>query len=79
MRAVEEGLPLVRAANNGVSAVFDGYGRQILSIPLNEIGFRDFQLPKPLPQTLYGKHGDLIIFIILGVFLSLWFFVQRRR
>lgn len=76
MRAVEEGLPLVRAANNGISAVFDGYGRKIVSIPLNEIGMRDFQLPKSLPQTLYGKYGDLVIFLILSVFLSLWAFVQ---
>ncbi|MEB3702572.1 Apolipoprotein N-acyltransferase [Candidatus Bealeia paramacronuclearis] len=79
MRAVEEGLPLVRAANNGISAVFDAYGRQVVSIPLNEIGIRDFQLPPPIAPTLYARFGDLIIFSILAFFLGAAFLIRVGR
>ena len=79
MRAVEEGLPLVRAANNGVSAVFDAYGRKIVSIPLNEIGIRDFQLPSALPPTVYSQYGDGVIFSILVLALILWGCFGLRR
>ncbi len=53
VRAIEEGLPLVRVANNGVSAVIDSYGRIIHQLELNKIGFIDAHLPTHLPQTLY--------------------------
>lgn len=46
-RAVEQGLPLVRAANTGISAVFDAYGRELAHLPLNERGAITMQLPKP--------------------------------
>jgi apolipoprotein N-acyltransferase len=53
VRAIEEGLPLIRVANNGVSAVIDSYGRILQELELNKIGFIDAHLPTPLPQTLY--------------------------
>jgi apolipoprotein N-acyltransferase len=60
MRAVEEGLPLVRAANTGISAVIDGYGRVISSLPLGESGVVDSPLPRVLWQTPYGRLGDVL-------------------
>lgn len=58
MRAIEQGLPLLRAANTGISAVIDPTGRMVASLPLNEAGFIDAWLPTALPATLYSKVGD---------------------
>jgi apolipoprotein N-acyltransferase len=68
LRAIEEGLPLVRVANNGISAVIDPYGRVLRSLPLNRQGVLDIQLPVALAEpTLYARFGNFIFFIMLGV------------
>ncbi|MCO4823935.1 MAG: apolipoprotein N-acyltransferase [Amylibacter sp.] len=58
-RAIEQGLPVARAANTGVSGMIDPYGRVIASVPLNTDGFLDVALPEPLPATFYSKMGEL--------------------
>lgn len=71
VRAIEEGLPLVRAANNGISAVIDPYGRILHRLELDDVGFMDFDLPKPIDPTYYSKHREMPYFIMLG-FFALW-------
>jgi apolipoprotein N-acyltransferase len=58
-RAIEQGLPLVRAANTGISAMIDPYGRVTASIPLDMHGQLDARLPRALKNTLYARIGDL--------------------
>jgi apolipoprotein N-acyltransferase len=58
LRAVEQGLPLVRAANTGISAVFDPLGREVARLDLGERGSIDAVLPAPVPPTPYGRFGD---------------------
>ena len=58
VRAIEEGLPLVRAANTGISAVIDPVGRTIASLPLGTEGVLDAPLPQPVAPTLYTRIGD---------------------
>ncbi len=67
VRAIEEGIPVVRAANTGISAVIDGSGRLLASLPLNQMATLDSKLPKSLAQTPYSRFGDVGFFILLIV------------
>lgn len=74
LRAIEEGLPLVRAANTGVSAVIDPAGRVVTFLPLGREGVLDSALPKRIASPLYARTGDTIIiacFVII-LFSGLW-------
>ena len=75
VRAVEEGLPLVRAANTGVSAVVDGYGRIKTSLPLNTAGVIDNPLPVALKQTPYSSYGGFSLIVVALMILLLYRFV----
>ncbi|MEO1790365.1 MAG: apolipoprotein N-acyltransferase [Pseudomonadota bacterium] len=59
MRAVEFGLPVMRAANTGISAMIDAQGRVTHSLDLGVAGFIDAPLPQAGPETLYARTGDV--------------------
>jgi len=65
VRAVEEGLPLVRVANNGISGVVDASGRVLAHLGINARGVIDTGLPARLAPPPYARFGD-------GVFLIGW-------
>ncbi len=69
-RTVELGLPMVRVANTGVSAMIDARGRIIDSLPLGVAGRIDAALPPPLPPTIYARTGDLPMLLLLGFGLA---------
>jgi apolipoprotein N-acyltransferase len=71
VRAVEEGLPVARAANTGVSAVIDPFGRIIESLGLGATGIVDAGLPAAIEPTLYSLAGDTIFFLMLIAFAGL--------
>ncbi len=81
LRAVETGLPLIRAANNGISAVTDGNGRIIDGLSQNVIGFADVYLPKKihvnrsawLPQLSFWL---IIALLLLGALNSRYSFIR---
>jgi apolipoprotein N-acyltransferase len=78
LRAVEEALPLVRAANTGISAVIDPYGRIVASLPLGSEGVLDANLPLPVrPPPSRGYWQSVLIATLVGIFLLL--VVRRRR
>ncbi len=72
VRAVEEGLPLVRAANTGVSAVVDGYGQVKASLPLNTAGVIDNPLPVALEQTPYSSYRGFSLIVVALMILLLY-------
>jgi apolipoprotein N-acyltransferase len=78
LRAVEEGLPLVRAANTGISAVVDSYGRVVAHLGLNRTGVIDAPLPKALEKrTPFARLGSWSLLILLIVTFSLARIVRR--
>lgn len=80
LRAVEEGLPLVRAANNGVSAIVDAYGRVVAKLPLDAVGVLDGDLPKSLDtMPFYAVMGDLILVPLSIVPAIVGYLLVRRN
>lgn len=78
LRAVEEGLPLVRAANTGISAVADGYGRVIAELGLGERGVLDAPLPRALAPTPYARFGNLVPLSLAGLLAGVSLAARRR-
>lgn len=64
-RAIEAGLPVVRSANNGISAIIDAHGRVRASLDLNERGYLDSDLPVSAAKTLYSSTGDGLFYVLL--------------
>jgi apolipoprotein N-acyltransferase len=79
MRSVEEGLPLVRAANTGISAVTDAYGRIRARLGLNSGGTIDTVLPGPLPEASFAqRHAPLAFLCLLAAIGMLSLMVELR-
>jgi apolipoprotein N-acyltransferase len=78
MRAIEEGLPVVRVANNGISAVIAANGRVMERLDLGVGGFLDVDLPSPAPPTIYARIGDFALLPLAFFGLLLGFFVGRK-
>lgn len=79
VRAVEEGLPLVRAANTGISAVVDSYGRTLVQLGLGREGVIDSQLPAAqLTPTIYSRAGDWIVLALMLLFAAAGLSWRRR-
>jgi apolipoprotein N-acyltransferase len=76
LRAIEEGLPVVRAANTGISAVIDPLGRMVARLGLGVEGVLDSSLPSAIPPTIYARSGDIPAAIIVAAALIL---AIRRR
>ena len=79
IRAVEEGLPLLRSANSGISAIVDALGRPLQMLGLNQRGVVDGRLPRPLEgPTLFSQLGNLpshiagLVLLLTGLFCGLF-------
>ena len=79
VRAVEEGLPMIRAAYSGISAIIDPHGRILQQRPLNYAGFIDTRLPKEIAVTPYASWGDVPFHIILLLTAATIIFIPHNN
>ena len=70
LRAIEEGLPVVRAANTGISAVIDPMGRVTATLGLGIEGVLDASLPSAIAPTVYARSGDIPVAILIAAALA---------
>lgn len=79
IRAIEQGVPLLRAANTGVSASIDGAGRVLASLDLGQAGYVDAPLPPPLRVTPYSRTGDWpLLVLLIGAIAAALVFGRRE-
>lgn len=76
LRAIEEGLPVVRVANTGISAVIDPVGRIVARLDLGVEGVLDSRLPAAIAPTFYARTGDIPAAMIVAIAIII---VIRRR
>ncbi len=80
LRAIEEGLPVVRSTPTGISAIIDADGRIVDSIPLGKAGRIDAKLPLAKPPTLFAQYGNILPLALAALLLLIAFLpVVRRR
>jgi apolipoprotein N-acyltransferase len=74
VRAIEEGLPIVRAANSGISAVIDAHGRVRASLGLGLRDVVDANLPVALSPTPFVRYGNvmLLTFLLMCMAAAVW-------
>ncbi len=66
IRAVEMGVPMIRASSNGISSLLDGKGRELGRLELNAVGSLDVSPPAALPPPLYAKVGNLLFWLMIA-------------
>ena len=77
-RAIEEGLPMARAASGGVSAIVDAFGREVRATHRRG-GFAEAQLPPAVEETTFAKWGELLLALLLAVLMALRFGAPAAR
>jgi apolipoprotein N-acyltransferase len=78
LRAIEQGMPLIRSANTGISAIVDPFGRTLASAPLGVEAVIDGSLPVSLPPTIFSRHPHAIP-IILWIFVLIGGYIRASR
>jgi apolipoprotein N-acyltransferase len=79
LRTIEEGLPMVRAANNGVSAVIDPLGRTVRILELGTDGVIDANLPQAIAPTIYARIREVPTFFAFILFVSVAVRARKAR
>ncbi|WP_443018092.1 apolipoprotein N-acyltransferase [Sphingomonas sp. 37zxx] len=79
MRAIEEGLPILRSTPTGISAVIDAQGRLLASVPHQTAGAAEVPMPRPLPPTLFARVGNAMAFLVAGLLLLVAIAIRRRE
>ena len=78
LRALEEGLPVLRSTPTGISAVIDSDGRLVKSLPWREAGVIDAMLPAPKRPTLFARLGNILPFLFAFLLAGIAIAVPRK-
>lgn len=79
-RAIEQGLPLVRVANTGVTAVYDAKGREVASLPFGVAeSLNVAAIPGTLPPTPYSRWGEIPVFLMLAALTAVLVMAAHRQ
>jgi apolipoprotein N-acyltransferase len=78
LRAIEEGLPILRSTPTGISAVIDADGRVVASVPMHRAGAAEAFVPRALPPTLFARLGNWMAGITAALLLILAIAIRRR-
>ena len=78
-RSIEEGKPVIRSSNNGISAFINSKGQVIEKILSTDKGFIEIQSFKKSDKTIFSSYGNKIFFYFLSIYISLIFFFKTRE
>lgn len=79
MRSIEQGLPLLRVANTGISGLIDPAGHVVKKMDLAKAGYIDVAVPNAKPPTLYSRFGNwMVLFLLIGLIISHFIFRFRH-
>jgi apolipoprotein N-acyltransferase len=77
IRAIEYGLPVIRVANTGISAIIDANGKVVESLSVNKSGYLDSFIPSRKQSTVYGLFGDLIFLSLILLAMAVAFIIKK--
>lgn len=77
LRAIEEGVPVIRSTPTGISAVIDADGRVLKSLPHHSAGHIDARLPAPHAPTLFARFGNILPFMLAMILVGLGVALRR--
>ena len=71
LRAIEEGLPIIRSTPTGISAVIDADGNVLHRLPFQKAGYIETRLPPPHAPTLFSRYGNLLSMVFAALLFGL--------
>jgi apolipoprotein N-acyltransferase len=77
IRAIEYGLPVIRVANTGITAIIDANGKVVENLAVNKSGFLDSFIPSRKKSTVYGLFGDLIFLLLILLTVAVAFIIKK--
>ena len=77
IRAIEYGLPVIRVANTGISAIIDANCKVVESLSVNKSGYLDSFIPSRKQSTVYGLFGDLVFLSLILLAMAVAFIIKK--